>query len=70
MIEEDPDDDEILACALATEVDYIVSGDSHLKDLKSHEGVEIVAPAEFLEVLSENKNKDEEAGKNATGTGT
>jgi len=61
VIEEDPDDDEILACALAAEADYIVSGDSHLKDLKVHEGIEILAPAEFLAILGEGK-EDEEAG--------
>ncbi len=32
----DPDDDSVLACALAADADVIVSGDSDLLDLKEH----------------------------------
>jgi len=47
VVEDDPDDDKILECALAGDVDYIVSGDSHLLDLKEHQGVEVVSPEEL-----------------------
>jgi predicted nucleic acid-binding protein len=31
----DPDDDHVLACAIAVNADLIVSGDKHLLDLKA-----------------------------------
>ena len=45
----DPDDDHVLACALAAQADLVVSGDSHLLNLKSYQQIPIVAPAEALE---------------------
>ena len=47
-VEDDPDDDKILECAVAGNADYIVSGDSHLLDIEEHRGVEILSPDEFL----------------------
>lgn len=42
----DPDDDHVLACAIAAKADLIVSGDSDLLSLKAYEGIAIVnAPA-------------------------
>ncbi len=43
VIERDPDDDHILACAVSTEARLIVSGDSHLLDLKAYQGIPIRA---------------------------
>ena len=39
----DPDDDAVLTLALAANADLIVSGDNDLLDLKSFQGIEIVA---------------------------
>ncbi len=47
----DPDDDHVLACALAAQADLIVSGDSDLLNLKSYQGMPIVSPAEALKRL-------------------
>ena len=44
----DPDDDHVLACAVAAGVDLIVSGDSDLLDLKAYQGIPIVTAAEAL----------------------
>jgi putative PIN family toxin of toxin-antitoxin system len=44
----DPDDDHVLACALAAQADLIVSGDSDLLDLKSYQGIPIVGATEAL----------------------
>jgi predicted nucleic acid-binding protein len=44
----DPDDDEVLALARATQVDLIVSGDKDLLDLNSFDNIPIVTPAEAL----------------------
>jgi putative PIN family toxin of toxin-antitoxin system len=42
----DPDDDQVLALALAAKVDLIVSGDNDLLSLGSFEGIPIIAPAQ------------------------
>ena len=51
VIEKDPKDDPVLACALKAKADYIVSKDNHLKDLKEYRGIKIVSSQEFLELL-------------------
>jgi len=50
-ITDDPDDNMYLACAVEGEADYIVSGDRHLLRLGTYEGIQIVTPAQFLEIL-------------------
>lgn len=44
----DPDDDAVLAIAVATRADLIVSGDADLLTLRSHDGIPIVDPAAAL----------------------
>ena len=41
----DPDDDHVLACAIAAQADFIVSGDPDLLNLKQFHGMQIVTPA-------------------------
>jgi len=48
----DPDDDAVLACALAAQVDLIVSGDPHLLNLKHYHSIPIVTPVETLKRIS------------------
>ena len=43
----DPDDDAIIACALAGEADYLVTGDADLLALKSFKGIQILSPRNF-----------------------
>ena len=47
-------DDKFLACAVEAKADYIVTGDEDLLVLNGHEGIKIVTPRKFLEVLSKN----------------
>jgi putative PIN family toxin of toxin-antitoxin system len=47
----DPDDDEVLATALAAQADLIVSGDRDLLALGAFQGIPIVSPAQALERL-------------------
>ena len=47
----DPDDDEVLALALAAQVELIVSGDDDLLSLGSFEGISIIAPAQAVKVI-------------------
>lgn len=49
----DPDDEMFLECALAGEVDYIVTGDKkHLLPVREYEGIKIVDAAEFLSMVT------------------
>ncbi len=49
----DPDDDWILAAALAAEADCIVTGDHDLLVLGSHHGIPIITPRQCLERLQQ-----------------
>ena len=49
----DPDDDHVLAGALAAHADLIVSGDSHLLKLKAYQGIPIISAAEALERIAQ-----------------
>ena len=51
-VEADPDDDKFLEAAVAGNVDYLVSGDSHLLDLESFRGIDIVEPRTFYDRLN------------------
>ena len=51
VIVKDPADDRILECAVEGEVDYLVSGNKHLLDVKEFRGIKIVTPKQILEVL-------------------
>ena len=48
VIEDDPEDDNIIIAAVEGNADCIVSGDRHLTNLKSYQGIPILSPAEFL----------------------
>ena len=52
VILDDPDDDHVLACAIAAQADLIVSGDRHLLDLKEHQGIRIVTVVEAVRAIS------------------
>ena len=47
----DPDDDAVLAVAIAANVDFIVSGDHDLLVLKRYRHIPIVTPAEALRMI-------------------
>ncbi len=49
----DPDDDQVLACALAAEAQVIVSGDKRLRNLKIHQRIPIVGAAEVLAMIQQ-----------------
>lgn len=52
VVKEDPSDNKFLECAIAGKADYIISGDSHLLDLKEYQGIPIIRVAEFLKIQS------------------
>ena len=45
----DPDDDQVLACALVAQANAIVSGDADLLALKSYQGIPILTAAQAVE---------------------
>jgi len=47
----DPKDDAVVACAKEGKADYIVSGDQDLPVLGECQGVRVVTPCQFVEVL-------------------
>ena len=49
VVKADPDDNRVLECACAGKADYVVSGDRHLLELGSYEGVPILTVRQFLE---------------------
>jgi hypothetical protein len=49
----DESDNRILECAVAGQADLIVSGDHHLKSLKTYQGIAIVRPMDFSRTLGE-----------------
>lgn len=49
----DPSDNPVLECALAAQAHVIVSGDRHLRKLRTFRGISILTPREFLAGLPE-----------------
>ena len=50
-VPDDPDDDKYVVTALEGRADFIVSGDSHLLSLKEFQGMRILRPRAFLDLL-------------------
>ena len=48
VIKEDSDDNKIIECAVEGKVDYIISQDKHLLDIKEFQGIKIITPKDFL----------------------
>lgn len=51
IIEDDEKDNIILECAVSCKAEYIVSGDSHLLNLKEFRGIKILSVKEFIELI-------------------
>jgi putative PIN family toxin of toxin-antitoxin system len=50
VVKGDPDDDAVLGTAVAADAECLLSGDRHLLELRTYEGIAIVAPASFWEL--------------------
>lgn len=48
---EDPDDDKYIAAAVEGRAAFVVSGDPDLLNIGEHEGVRLLTPRQFLDVL-------------------
>lgn len=49
----DPEDDHVIACALAAQADFIVSGDADLLELKTYQSIPVLTPAQALKRISQ-----------------
>jgi putative PIN family toxin of toxin-antitoxin system len=49
LINEDEPDNRILECAVEANAEVVITGDEHLRQLKTFRGMPIVSPGEFLE---------------------
>ncbi|HSR69021.1 MAG TPA: putative toxin-antitoxin system toxin component, PIN family [Acidobacteriota bacterium] len=45
----DPDDDKFLACAVALDCEFVISGDKALVEVEEYRGVNILTPREFVD---------------------
>ena len=52
VIEDDPDDDKFIECAVSSRSIFIVSGDKHLLNLKSYDDIKILKASDFLSIIS------------------
>jgi putative PIN family toxin of toxin-antitoxin system len=52
VVHADPDDDAVIACAISSQSEIIVSGDSHLLKLKQYMNIHIVTAAELITEVS------------------
>jgi uncharacterized protein len=50
-VSKDPDDDKYIAAAIEGRAGFVVAGDSDLLDLKQYDGIRIVTPRAFLDLL-------------------
>ena len=57
IITEDPTDNRILECAVASGSDYLVSGDKHLLKVGQYQGFKIVPPAAFIDTQAAGKGR-------------
>ena len=48
----DRDDDKYIECAISGKVNYLISGDIHLLEIKKFEEIKIINANEYLEIVS------------------
>lgn len=61
VIDRDPKDDAILACAIAAKAKYLVSRDPHLLDLKTYRTIMILPPEALITMLRAQPERGEMA---------
>jgi putative PIN family toxin of toxin-antitoxin system len=49
VVEEDPDDNKFIECAVALKADFVISGDKSLLGIRDYMGIRIVTPKDFLD---------------------
>lgn len=52
VVKADPDDNKVIECAVQGKVDYIITRDKHLLNLKTYDGIRIITPKELFDMLN------------------
>ena len=52
VIKDDPDDNKIIACAIESSSEYVITYDKHLLKLKEYKGIKIITPEEFNKIYN------------------
>ena len=55
VVEEDPDDDKFIECAVALNAKFVVTGDSAVRKIQDYMDIKIVSPTEFLSIFRKPK---------------
>ena len=55
LVKDGPEDNMFLDCAIEGKVDYLVSDEHHLLSIAKCEGVQVVNPDGFIEILAKEK---------------
>ena len=48
IVKKDPDDNKFIECAIASNSEFIISGDVHLLEIKKYRKIKIITPQEYL----------------------
>jgi putative PIN family toxin of toxin-antitoxin system len=51
----DPDDDKIVACAIAAGAEYLITRDRDLLSLVNYDGIAIITPESFLHIIRQRR---------------
>ncbi|MAS37983.1 MAG: putative toxin-antitoxin system toxin component, PIN family [Anaerolineaceae bacterium] len=51
VVIDDPDDDQLIACAVGGNAHYIVSGDHHLLSIGTYQNIKLITIRDFLEII-------------------
>ena len=48
VVDDDPDDNKFIECAVALKAEYIIAGDKALTSIQNYMGIKIVSPKDFI----------------------
>ena len=48
VVDDDPDDNKFIECAVALKAEYIITGDKALTSIQNYMGIKIVSPKDFI----------------------
>ena len=51
IVEDDPDDNKLIECAVALDGKIIISGDKHLMNVKKYFDIDILSPRAFIDSM-------------------